>query len=54
MPTFALVAGFLALVNSTSSGILMTLGADLAPQPGPAQFSAPGGSPGTSGKRSGR
>ncbi|WP_237710455.1 hypothetical protein [Saccharopolyspora spinosa] len=37
-PTFAIVAVFLALANGTSSGILMTLGADLAPQPGPAPF----------------
>ncbi|MFI0462647.1 MFS transporter [Saccharopolyspora sp. 5N102] len=38
VPTFAIVAVFLALANGTSSGILMTLGADLAPQPGPAPF----------------
>ncbi|KAA5834664.1 MFS transporter [Saccharopolyspora hirsuta] len=38
VPTFAAVAALLALANGTSSGILMTLGADLAPQPGPAPF----------------
>lgn len=38
VPTFAAVAVLLALANGTSSGILMTLGADLAPQPGPAPF----------------
>ncbi|MCI2418186.1 MFS transporter [Saccharopolyspora sp. K220] len=38
VPTFAIVAIGLALANGTSSGILMTLGADLAPQPGPAPF----------------
>lgn len=38
VPTFAAVAVLLALANGTSSGILMTLGADLAPHPGPAPF----------------
>ncbi|WP_406691121.1 MFS transporter [Saccharopolyspora sp. ID03-671] len=38
VPTFAAVAMLLGLANGTSSGILMTLGADLAPQSGPAPF----------------
>ncbi|SFS77962.1 MFS transporter [Saccharopolyspora flava] len=38
VPTFAAVAILLGLANGTSSGILMTLGADLAPQSGPAPF----------------
>lgn len=38
VPSFAAVAILLALANGTSSGILMTLGADLAPHPGPAPF----------------
>lgn len=38
VPTFAAIAILLGLANGTSSGIIMTLGADLAPHPGPAQF----------------